>query len=225
MGKIVVFGNQKGGCGKTTLAITLACGLKAQGLSVLMVDADPQGSVMSWAVRVEENTQKNDLPDIEKHDNPLIDQALKRARSRYDVTIVDLGSNLGFGGDIIQKMLIKSLREADYVFIPVAPSPIDVDASEQFVSVLRDIWERRGEDIPQASFVINGVRKGTTLGRQIKEVLKLQYEMPVLDTEIDYREIYKSAFLNGTSVFQSKQLDVIDNASAFVNEIKGVVGL
>ena len=108
MGKIVVFGNQKGGCGKTTLAITLACGLKAQGLSVLMVDADPQGSVMSWAVRVEENTQKNDLPDIEKHDNPLIDQALKRARSRYDVTIVDLGSNLGFGGDIIQKMLIKS---------------------------------------------------------------------------------------------------------------------
>jgi chromosome partitioning protein len=49
MGKVVVFGNQKGGCGKTTLAITLACGLKEQGFSVLMVDADPQGSVMSWA--------------------------------------------------------------------------------------------------------------------------------------------------------------------------------
>ena len=102
MGKVVVFGNQKGGCGKTTLAITLACGLKEQGFSVLTVDADPQGSVMSWAVRVDEGGE-NSLPDTEKHDNVLIDQALKRARDCYDVIIVDLGSNLGFGGDTIQK--------------------------------------------------------------------------------------------------------------------------
>ena len=224
MGKVVVFGNQKGGCGKTTLAITLACGLKEQGFSVLTVDADPQGSVMSWAVRVDEDSE-NSLPDIEKHDNVLIDQALKRARDRYDVTIVDLGSNLGFGGDTIQKMLLKSLREADYVFIPVGPSPIDVDASEAFVDVLRDIWERRGENVPAASFVINGVRKGTTLGREIADVIKDVYEMPVFDTKIDSREAYRTAFMNGSSVFKSKQNDVIENATAFVNEAKRVIGL
>ena len=224
MGKIVVFGNQKGGCGKTTLAITLACGLKEQGFSVLTVDADPQGSVMSWAVRVDEDSE-NSLPDTEKHDNVLIDQALKRARDRYDVTIVDLGSNLGFGGDTIQKMLLKSLREADYVFIPVGPSPIDVDASEAFVDVLRDIWERRGENVPAASFVINGVRKGTTLGREIADVIKDVYEMPVFDTKIDSREAYRTAFMNGSSVFKSKQNDVIENATAFVNEAKRVIGL
>jgi chromosome partitioning protein len=78
MGKVVVFGNQKGGCGKTTLAITLACGLKEQGFSVLMVDADPQGSVMSWAGRVEENSE-NVLPDTEKHDNVLIDQGFAKS--------------------------------------------------------------------------------------------------------------------------------------------------
>ncbi|MBP8020712.1 MAG: AAA family ATPase [Agitococcus sp.] len=224
MGKVVVFGNQKGGCGKTTLAITLACGLKEQGFSVLTVDADPQGSVMSWAVRVDEGGE-NSLPDTEKHDNVLIDQALKRARDRYDVTIVDLGSNLGFGGDTIQKMLLKSLREADYVFIPVGPSPIDVDASEAFVDVLRDIWERRGENVPAASFVINGVRKGTTLGREIADVIKDVYEMPVFDTKIDSREAYRTAFMNGSSVFKSKQNDVIENATAFVNEAKRVIGL
>ncbi len=224
MGKVVVFGNQKGGCGKTTLAITLACGLKEQGFSVLTVDADPQGSVMSWAVRVDEGGE-NSLPDTEKHDNVLIDQALKRARDRYDVTIVDLGSNLGFGGDTIQKMLLKSLREADYVFIPVGPSPIDVDASEAFVDVLRDIWERRGENVPAASFVINGVRKGTTLGREIADVIKDVYEMPVFDTKIDSREAYRTAFMNGSSVFKSKQNDVIENATAFVNEAKRVIRL
>ena len=224
MGKVVVFGNQKGGCGKTTLAITLACGLKEQGFSVLMVDADPQGSVMSWAGRGEENSE-NVLPDTEKHDNVLIDKALQRARDRYDVTIVDLGSNLGYGGDTIQKMLLKSLREADYVFIPVGPSPIDVDASDAFVDVLRDIWERRAENIPAASFVINGVRKGTTLGREIAEVIKEVYAIPVLDTKIDSREAYKSAFITGSSVFHSKQTDVIENATAFVNEAKRVIGL
>ena len=224
MGKVVVFGNQKGGCGKTTLAITLACGLKEQGFSVPTVDADPQGSVMSWAVRVDEGGE-NSLPDTEKHDNVLIDQALKRARDRYDVTIVDLGSNLGFGGDTIQKMLLKSLREADYVFIPVGPSPIDVDASEAFVDVLRDIWERRGENVPAASFVMNGVRKGTTLGREIADVIKDVYEMPVFDTKIDSREAYRTAFMNGSSVFKSKQNDVIENATAFVNEAKRVIGL
>jgi cellulose biosynthesis protein BcsQ len=73
-------------------------------------------------------------------------------------------------------MLLKSLREADYVFIPVGPSPIDVDASDAFVDVLRDIWERRGENVPAASFVINGVSKGTTLGREIADVIKDVYE-------------------------------------------------
>ena len=222
-GKGCCFWNQKGGCEKQ-LAITLACGLKEQGFSVLTVDADPQGSVMSWAVRVDEGGE-NSLPDTEKHDNVLIDQALKRARDRYDVTIVDLGSNLGFGGDTIQKMLLKSLREADYVFIPVGPSPIDVDASEAFVDVLRDIWERRGENVPAASFVINGVRKGTTLGREIADVIKDVYEMPVFDTKIDSREAYRTAFMNGSSVFKSKQNDVIENATAFVNEAKRVIGL
>ena len=93
------------------------------------------------------------------------------------------------------------------------------------VDVLKDIWARRGEDIPAASFVINGVRKGTTLGREIAEVIKDVYSMPVLDTKIDSREAYKTAFISGSSVFNSKQTDVIENATAFVNEAKKVIGL
>lgn len=223
-GKVVVFGNQKGGCGKTTLAVTLACGLKAQGLDVLLVDADPQGSVMNWGDRISEDMVES-MPHIEKHDNTLIDQALKRARERYDYTIVDLGSNLGFGGDVIQKMLLKSLREADYVLIPVEPSPIDVDASEAFVDVLRDIWARREEEKPKASFVINAVRKGTMLTREIENVLKEFYQMNIFDTKIDSREAYKLAFLKGDSVFNSKNADVLANANAFVAEARKVIEL
>jgi hypothetical protein len=49
--------------------------------------------------------------------------------------------------------------------------------------------------------------------------------MPVFDTKIDSREAYRTAFMNGSSVFKSKQTDVIENATAFVNEAKRVIGL
>ena len=49
MGHIIASGNLKGGTGKTTIAVKLACALAARGLEVVLLDVDPQGSACEWA--------------------------------------------------------------------------------------------------------------------------------------------------------------------------------
>jgi chromosome partitioning protein len=55
MGQIVAVANQKGGVGKTTLAVHLAVGAARAGKRVVLVDADPQGNATSWLLDGEED--------------------------------------------------------------------------------------------------------------------------------------------------------------------------
>jgi chromosome partitioning protein len=48
MGNLIAVGNLKGGTGKSTIAVNLACALAADGATVVLVDADAQGTVTDW---------------------------------------------------------------------------------------------------------------------------------------------------------------------------------
>lgn len=109
--KVIAVLNQKGGSGKTTIATHLARALQLDGADVLLVDSDPQGSARDWAA------VREDQPvPVVGIDRPTIERDLKSV-ARKDYVVID-----------------GAPQAADFVLIPVQPSPYDIWATADLVS-------------------------------------------------------------------------------------------
>ncbi len=114
---ITVFGGEKGGTGKTTLATNVAAMLAERGKDVLLLDTDRQGSASFWAaVREDEDVPR--ISCVQKFGKGLAAQIIDLA-SRYDEVIIDAG-----GRDSME--LRYALGVANRVYIPVQPFQFDI---------------------------------------------------------------------------------------------------
>jgi chromosome partitioning protein len=112
-GKVLVILNGKGGVGKTTTSVNIAAILSETG-SVLLVDADPQGSASWWAQRSDAGLGFAALPESDP-------QQLHTLRQQpYDFIVVDTPPALG------SEVLSSVLASADYVLLPTPPAPMDL---------------------------------------------------------------------------------------------------
>ncbi|MEW6291625.1 MAG: AAA family ATPase [Thermodesulfobacteriota bacterium] len=115
---ITVFGGEKGGTGKTTLAVNIAAMLAMKGKDVLLLDTDRQGTASFWAtVREEENIEPR-VACVQKFGKGLPAQVRDLAE-RYDEIIIDAG-----GRDSME--LRYALGVADRAYIPVQPFQFDI---------------------------------------------------------------------------------------------------
>lgn len=125
---IVVFGGEKGGTGKTTLATNLAAMLALKGRDVLLLDTDRQGTASLWAtVRAEEKLEPL-VPCVQKFGTGLPSQIRDLAK-RYQEVIIDAG-----GRDSLE--LRYALGVADRAYIPVQPFQFDIWTVRQMDSLV-----------------------------------------------------------------------------------------
>lgn len=186
---IVGFLNQKGGVGKTTLAVHAADVLARRGKRVLLVDADPQGSALDWAAarRSEPLFPVVGLPKSSIH------KELPALVRGYDIVIID-------GPPRVYDVARSVIMASDMVVIPVQPSPYDVWAAKEIVDLFQE--GRIYKPALKAAFAINRKIVNTALGRDVVEALA-EYSVPVLRTAVCQRIALAESAAAGQTVFET----------------------
>lgn len=151
-GKILTLAQQKGGSGKTTLALSLAVEGVYRGLSVAVVDTDPQGSLGRWFLT---RLERLDAPDLEMSTASAwgVGYEVAKLAQTHDLVIVDTPPKA-------DSDLRPALRAADLVVVPVAASHVDLWATE-------GVLDLAARESRPALLVLNRARKGTRLTAEI----------------------------------------------------------
>lgn len=184
--KIISFLNQKGGVGKTTLAINVAGALAQMGLKVLFVDADPQGSALDWSGM----RQADPIFTIVGMAKPVVHKEIKLICANYDHVIIDSPPSV----NAIARSVIAA---SNLVIIPLQPSPYDVWAAQGTIDQVKEAGALT-ENL-KTVFAINRKIVNTAIGRDILEALA-QYDVPTLDVQISQRVGFAESAAQGMTV-------------------------
>ena len=184
----IAVANQKGGTGKTTLTINLAAGLLRRG-STVVLDADPQGSATHWASI---GSEHSGLPAVRPVDEHQVRAGIVRETARCNFVVVDCPPHLQ------SDCLAQVMGAVDLLLIPVQPSPMDLWASIRMATAVREARIRNARLV--ACVVLNQLDARNALSNSMHEALA-ELEFPALRNGLARRAAFRSAALEGTSVY------------------------
>jgi chromosome partitioning protein len=214
--------NQKGGVGKTTLAVHLADAFARRDQRVMLIDADPQASALDWstsrALRLQELPLSNAPAQIgSAHSDPLFPVAgLPKKSLHKDLPILSKGFDTVIidGPPRVYEVAQSCIMASDFVLIPVQPSPYDVWAAKEIVDLIHEASNYK--PTLKYAFVINRKIVNSALGRDVIEALA-GYPVRVLTSTICQRVALAESAAQGRTVFET------DPGSIAAREILNVV--
>jgi chromosome partitioning protein len=125
--KIITLAAQKGGCGKSSLAIALAVQAAQNSKKVLLLDADPQATTVQWCA--ERNGSPPEVRAIAAHD---LDQEVKRIAPHFDFVFIDTP-----GQD--HTAVSAAIRSSALTLIPCRPTMADILAMRPTATAAKNL--------------------------------------------------------------------------------------
>jgi len=217
---VIVFAQVKGGSGKTTSICALAPAFRAVGLSVSVIDADPQQSVSRWHRRYAAHVStsaSNDSEGITLFPNvgetTLID-TIDAAAGQSDIVLIDLQ------GSANQAMLY-AITRADLVIVPCQPGEFDVAEAVRTLSVVQQTAKAMRREIPARVLM---TRTSPSLKRKADSHGRKQLEKAgaaVLDTELQERTFFAQLTYTGAppDAAEPSEQNVLININGLLREV------
>ena len=175
----ITFLSQKGGSGKTTIAVHVAVSAQQSGERVILIDTDPQASASTWAA-----ARTTEEPQIVKSSAVETRTLLRNAGGR-NFAIIDSAPHSTAGIDVLASL-------ADLLLIPCRPSVFDLAATITSVNIAKAAKK-------PAAFILNACAPRGSETEQAREVLK-KHGFPVAPVTIGDRKAFSRAIISGEAV-------------------------
>jgi len=198
-GTVITIAQQKGGAGKTTLAIHLALAWAATGRRVAAIDVDPQASLSTWfRLRHERLGAADAAIEVAAVTGWRVTSEVERQMRAHDIVLIDSPPHAETEARI-------AVRAARLVLVPVQPSPMDLWATKPTLDLAH------AEKVP-ALLVLNRVPARANLTATVLDALKA-LEVPLAASQIGNRVAFAAALAEGLGILE------YDRASAAAEEI------
>lgn len=218
---IILVAAEKGGVGKTSVAVNLAALAVSDGIDTLLLDTDSTGSAGAWIrIRKDENVTPA-IPVLTITDADPI-STLADIAPKYDLVIVDVGAR---SYDTMLKMALL----ADLMVVPTTPGQFEAESTLNLMDVLRsmDVRHRSGR-IP-VHVVLNQLPTNSRSREEsdLREFLR-ESGIPVLSSALRTRKAWRDASKSGRGLHELSRSDfdpkAADEARNVYAELESLAG-
>ncbi len=213
----IVVINSKGGSGKTTLTTNLASFYASKNLRTAIMDYDPQGSSLHW-LQARPATQNRIHGANAAPAKGSVALHSRQGWVPLDTEVLIIDAPGGATGLLLKELV----RKATHIVIPVAPSPIDIRATADFI---KDLYLTGGARTSKAKIAVvaNRVRIRSSTNYAALERFLTSLKLPFL-TNISDSENYLVAAEKGLGVFEMDEFVTATERQEFMPIVRWLEG-